>query len=108
MLWTRASLAPSGVLDRLRHPQPPGRVEGDVDRLLDVRLRSDELDLKTGRQVKGLALLFRRQWLRGGDVGRVGVIPVRLLSRARIGEEGHGQGGSDEDGEAHAAAPFGG
>ena len=61
-----------GILDRLGDPEPAPGVEGDVDRLVDVGLGGDELDLEAGRQVEALPLFLGRP--RGGrrDVFNLG------------------------------------
>ena len=54
-----------GVLQCVGHPEPAAVVEGQVERLVDVRLRRHELDLEAGRQVQRLALVLGRS---GGSV----------------------------------------
>ncbi len=56
------------VLERVGHPEPAQVVEGDVQRLVDVGLRSDELDLEPGRQVQRLALVLGRAVRQRRDV----------------------------------------
>ena len=49
-----------GILDRVGHPEPAPIVEGEVERLVDVRLGGDELDLEARRHVQRLLLLGGR------------------------------------------------
>ena len=48
-----------GILDRIGDPEPPAVVEGEVERLLDLGLGGDELDLEARRDMDRLALLDR-------------------------------------------------
>ncbi len=54
----RPVLGGVGILDRIRDPEPPAVVKGEVQRLLDIRLSGHELDLETRRDMKCLALVF--------------------------------------------------
>src|SRR5690606_22515770 len=47
-----------GILERLCYPHPPFRVEGQVDRLTDIRFRSVKLNFESLRQHEACALFF--------------------------------------------------
>ena len=61
--------AGKGYSSGVRDPEPAAIVEGEVERLVDVRLGGDELDLEARRQTEEFAFLVRRAVRRGGDVG---------------------------------------
>ena len=61
-----------GILDGFGDPEPAAVVEVDVERLVDVRLGGDELDLEAGRQVEAAGLVGRRAGVGVGDVHLVG------------------------------------
>ncbi len=68
-----AVLGGEGVLDGVGDPEPALVVEGEVHRLVDVRLGGDELDLEAGRQAELLDLVggrraawSRRRWALAG------------------------------------------
>ena len=82
-------LGGEGVFDGLRDAQPARGVEGDVDRLLDVGLGGDELDLEARRQVELFLLLLGRE--------RRGIDDERKVF-------GRGEGGNEaEQGEGEEA-----
>ena len=54
------------ILDRMGHPQPAARVEGEIHRLLDLRLGGDKLDCESLREAELLPLLGRGEGLGGG------------------------------------------
>ena len=66
-----------GILDARRRPEPAGGVEGEVHRLVDVRLGGDELDVEAGRELELGPLFGGRdgigrpdhvgKWICGGD-----------------------------------------
>ena len=56
------------ILDGSRDPEPAPRIEGEVHRLVDVRLGGDELNLETGRKAKCLLLVLGLLPRRGADV----------------------------------------
>jgi len=58
--WSGSLLGGIGILDGIRDPEPPVVVEGEVERLLDVRLGGHELNLETRRHMKRPALLIGR------------------------------------------------
>src|SRR5262249_39942465 len=60
------------ILDRLRDPEPAVLIEVHVDRLANIRLGGDQLNVQAGRQVEALALLFRRPRRRAGDIWVIG------------------------------------
>ena len=62
------------VAAQLQHEHPAVAVEGDLRRLLDVRVGQHRLDLEAGRQPEALLLLFGRQGLHR-----------RLLREVRLG-----------------------
>ena len=72
-----------GILDGMRDPQPAGRVEGDVHRLPDVRLRGHELDLESGRKMEPFPLLLRTK--------RVGLDDQRRSRRIRSAKKHEAQ-----------------
>ena len=55
------------ILDRMGHPEPTARIEGEVHRLLDFRLSRHQLNRKSLRQPELFQFLLRRQGLGGGD-----------------------------------------
>ena len=85
-----AGRAGKRIFDGIRDPEPAAIVEGEVERLVDVRLGGDELDLEAGRQVEQFAFLLRRAMRRGGDVG-VG-LGLRAGNRDEEKEGQHGDG----------------
>ena len=56
------------ILDRFGDPEPAAVVEVDVDRLVNVRLGRDQLDLEAVGDMKAAALLFGRTWSAGGNM----------------------------------------
>ena len=59
----------------LGHPEPATVIEGQVERLVDGRLRRDELDFEARWQMDGLALVFRRaRWKRRDVLDRSGIL----------------------------------
>ena len=72
----RPRLRGKRILPRLRHPKPPRGVESHIHRLAQVRLRSDELDFKAGRELEFRLLLRRHQRLRSAHAfgKRIGLL----------------------------------
>src|SRR5207253_649565 len=83
-LW---SLGGVGILDRFRDPEPAPGVKGNVERLMDVRLGGNELDLEPWRKMKGLALVGRRLGLRRRDIRIDGFLSEHTFRRYRDEKE---------------------
>src|SRR5262249_43824352 len=80
-----------GVLDGVGDPEPAAVVEGEVDRLVDVRLGGDQLGVEAGRQVEGPALLGGGAG-GGGGGGGGGVLPGVCPGRQGADRRGGGGG----------------
>src|SRR5262249_27005888 len=86
-----------GVFDGAVDPKPAAGVEGEVDRLLDVRLGGDQLRLEAGRQLEGAQLVGRGAPRPRSDQRRIGA--GRACGDRSDSEcDGGGEG-------THAAAP---
>ncbi len=59
------------IFEGVGEPQPAAFVEGDIHRLVNVRLRGDQLQFEAGRQMDFGPLLFGRQVRRARDIWRL-------------------------------------
>ena len=101
MLELAVGAGGEGILDGLGDPEAAAVVEVDVERLMNVRLGGDELNLEAGRQMERLGLV--------GGSARVGVgdVWIRRGPKAEGGNEQKRNVNADAERMARRIGPSG-
>ncbi len=90
------------VAPHLDDPEASPLVEDDRHRILDERLRGDEIDAEAGKEVEGLERLLRREHRRFGNLEVRDDVGLRLVLHVPVlRDRGRGAGGQ-RCGEAEA------
>jgi hypothetical protein len=79
------------ILNRLGHPEPARGIEIDIDRLANLGIGRDQLQLEAGRQLDLLDLLLGPQRIGGSDVRAGRPFGFFLLLGGRSGNQENGR-----------------